>query len=61
MDAEDAMKLFVDEEHWDPAFIALVRQTPPKSVNDWRLMWRNPQPKTISPGGRVVQVGDAAQ
>lgn len=27
---------------------------------DFPLMWRNPQPKWASPGGRVIQLGDAA-
>lgn len=61
MDADEALKLVYDEQNWDPAFLALVHQTPPKSVNDWRLMWRNPQSKIVSSGGRIVQVGDAAQ
>lgn len=55
------MRLVYDQKNWDPAFLALVHQTPPKSVNDWRLLWRNPQPNSVSPLGRVVQVGDSAQ
>ena len=27
---------------------------------EWKLMWRNPQPKSVSPLGRIVQIGDAA-
>ncbi len=61
MDADEAMQLVYDQQNWDPAFLALVRQTPPKSVVDWRLMWRNPQSKIVSTQGRVVQLGDAAQ
>ena len=34
--------------------------TPPDQLVDWKLMWRDPQPKAVSPGGRVVQLGDAA-
>ena len=38
----------------------LIEATPKDSIVDWNIMWRNPQPLTASPLGRVVQVGDAA-
>lgn len=38
----------------------LVQATPKDAIVDWKIMWRNPQPRTVSPLGRVVQVGDAA-
>jgi 2-polyprenyl-6-methoxyphenol hydroxylase-like FAD-dependent oxidoreductase len=38
----------------------LIKATPNHTVLDWKLMWRNPQPRWTSPGGRVVQIGDAA-
>ncbi|RGP78644.1 FAD nad p-binding domain-containing [Fusarium longipes] len=47
-------------EGWEPFVTELIKATPNHSVLDWKLMWRNPQPKWTSPGGRVVQIGDAA-
>jgi len=38
----------------------VIATTPPEGIIDWKLMFRNPQPKWVSPLGRVVQVGDAA-
>ena len=37
-----------------------MRQTPPKSVVDYKIMWRNPNTKWTSDGGLIVQVGDSA-
>lgn len=38
----------------------LIKATPYRTVLDWKLMWRNPQSQWASPGGRVIQIGDAA-
>ncbi|KAI1489110.1 hypothetical protein F5X96DRAFT_642292 [Biscogniauxia mediterranea] len=45
---------------WAPVFKELVKLTPPKTIVNFELFWRNPQPSWTSPGGRVVQIGDAA-
>lgn len=45
---------------WAPIFKDLVNTTPPKTIINFELLWRNPQPKWHSPAGRVVQVGDSA-
>lgn len=45
---------------WAPIFLDLVKCTPPKTIINFELLWRNPQPKWFSPAGRVVQIGDAA-
>ena len=45
---------------WDEKFLAIMRQTPPNSVVDYKIMWRNPSPKWSSPGGLVLQIGDSA-
>jgi hypothetical protein len=58
---EEALNLVHKQKNWDPAFLALVKQSTPKSVNNWRLMWRNPQPLWTLPKGRVIQIGDSAQ
>lgn len=45
---------------WDPELKEIIAKTPEKSIIDWKLLWRNPQPQWNSPDGRVVQLGDAA-
>jgi 2-polyprenyl-6-methoxyphenol hydroxylase-like FAD-dependent oxidoreductase len=49
-----------DSTDWDPALISLIRNTPEETINDWLLMFRDPQPNWVSPKGRVVQCGDSA-
>ncbi|KAK0230649.1 maackiain detoxification [Armillaria fumosa] len=46
--------------HWSSIVPALVNSVPNKEAIDWKLMWRNPQTKWVSPMGRVAQIGDAA-
>lgn len=46
-------------DNWDPAVIDLIRRTPGPLVN-WSLLFRNPRRHWTSPGGHVVQLGDAA-
>ena len=38
----------------------LIKTTPENGIIDWEIMWRDPRENWISPGGRVVQVGDSA-
>ena len=38
----------------------VIKATPGHTVLDWKLMWRDPQPRWVSPIGRVVQIGDSA-
>jgi 2-polyprenyl-6-methoxyphenol hydroxylase-like FAD-dependent oxidoreductase len=45
---------------WAPIFKALVDCTPPKTIINFELLWRDPQPSWNSPGARVVQIGDSA-
>ncbi|KAK0742685.1 hypothetical protein B0T18DRAFT_447600 [Schizothecium vesticola] len=45
---------------WSPMFKELIKLTPPNTIVNFELFWRNPQPKWASPGGRVVNIGDAA-
>ncbi|CAG7941447.1 unnamed protein product [Penicillium salamii] len=47
-------------EGWEPFVTELIKATPNRTVLDWKLMWRNPQSQWASPGGRVIQIGDAA-
>ncbi|KAH8810961.1 hypothetical protein F5884DRAFT_263140 [Xylogone sp. PMI_703] len=43
-----------------PAVAALIRTTPKGSVVNWQLKLRDSHEQWTSPGGRVVQLGDAA-
>lgn len=45
---------------WAPIFKELVKCTPPKTILNFELLWRNPQPSWCSPSARVVQIGDSA-
>ncbi|KAL2786097.1 monooxygenase [Aspergillus keveii] len=45
---------------WDERFLAVICQSPPQSVVDYKLLWRNPSSTWTSPGGLVLQLGDAA-
>ncbi|GAB1740528.1 hypothetical protein NU219Hw_g5627t1 [Hortaea werneckii] len=45
---------------WAPEFRDLVKASPPNSIVNFELWWRDPQPSWSSPGARVVQIGDAA-
>ncbi|KAG9666976.1 hypothetical protein KCU99_g9297, partial [Aureobasidium melanogenum] len=45
---------------WPEIADRVIRTTPPGTIVDWKLMWRDPQPNWTSPAGRVVQLGDAA-
>lgn len=50
----------VGERPWAPIFKSLVALTPPKTIINFELFWRNPQPSWASPAARVVEIGDAA-
>ncbi|TKA48312.1 hypothetical protein B0A49_12560 [Cryomyces minteri] len=45
---------------WAPIFRELVKCTPPKTIINFQLLWRNPQPSWASKGARVIQIGDCA-
>lgn len=47
-------------EGWPEVANRVIKATPPDQLVDWKLMWRDPQPTSTSPGGLVVQLGDAA-
>lgn len=48
------------KKDWAPVISALVHTAPEGSIVHWPLLWRNLRREWTSPGGRVVQVGDAA-
>ncbi|KAK0615327.1 hypothetical protein B0T17DRAFT_657520 [Bombardia bombarda] len=45
---------------WSSKYKDLIKLTPPNTIVNFELFWRNPQPKWASPGARVVNIGDAA-
>jgi len=50
----------MEKKKWAPIFRELVKCTPPDTIVNFELLWRNPQPSWLSPAARVVQVGDSA-
>jgi 2-polyprenyl-6-methoxyphenol hydroxylase-like FAD-dependent oxidoreductase len=59
LDGMDAMP-GMEKIKWAPIFKQLVETTPPNTIVNFELLWRNPQPSWTSPGARVIQIGDAA-
>ncbi|KAH6962316.1 hypothetical protein BKA56DRAFT_679136 [Ilyonectria sp. MPI-CAGE-AT-0026] len=59
LNADTAVAEFEKIAGWSPTVLALVKTTPPGGVNDYRMMWRDPQPTQASPLGRIIQIGDA--
>ena len=45
---------------WDPVILEVMKLTPPKSVVDYKILWRNPNTKWASDGGYILQLGDSA-
>jgi 2-polyprenyl-6-methoxyphenol hydroxylase-like FAD-dependent oxidoreductase len=47
-------------EDWDPLCKIIVEKTPPSSLVDWKLVYRDPLPRWVSDKGRIALLGDAA-
>lgn len=47
-------------EGWAPEVLELVRAAPEDRLFDYKLVFRDPLPTFVSPGGRIALVGDAA-
>ena len=60
LDASDVIDGLEPGVVWDEKFLAIMRQTPQKAVVDYKIMWRNPNPRWVSEGGLILQVGDSA-
>ena len=56
----DGMDKIPGPVKWAPVFKQLVSLTPPNTIINFELLWRNPQPSWLSPGARIVQIGDSA-
>lgn len=50
----------IGSKPWAPIFKELVKTTPPNTIVNFELLWRDPQPSWTSPGARVIQIGDSA-
>ncbi|KAI1107900.1 FAD/NAD(P)-binding domain-containing protein [Jackrogersella minutella] len=57
---EDALSSLQEPETWSPFVREVIRHTPEGKVVKWSLVFRDPQPRWTSSGGRIVQVGDSA-
>ncbi|KAH8690554.1 hypothetical protein BGW36DRAFT_432352 [Talaromyces proteolyticus] len=61
LNASDALKSLEQTGlEWNEKVLAVVKQTPPNTVIDYKITWRDPDPIWTSPGGRIVKIGDAA-
>lgn len=40
--------------------LAVIKKTPPNTVIDYKITWRDPDPVWTSKSGHVVKIGDAA-
>ncbi|KAL8665037.1 MAG: hypothetical protein Q9202_002593 [Teloschistes flavicans] len=58
--AETALQQLDGDGEWSPEFRAVVEKTPENSIIHWKLVWRDLHKDWVSPGGHVVQIGDAA-
>ena len=58
VDADAVLKFTATLPNWPSVFDRVIRAAPEDSIVDYKLMWRDPQPKWTSPGGRVVQLGE---
>ncbi|GAB1726416.1 monooxygenase [Hortaea werneckii] len=56
----DTMDDGVGPNPWAPMMKRLIACTPEKTIVNFELLWRDPQPSWKSPSSRVVQIGDAA-
>ena len=60
VDPETVLQTTAEIDGWPDVANRVIQVTPKDRLHDYKLMWREPQPCWVSPGGRVVQIGDAA-
>ncbi|KAJ5808969.1 hypothetical protein N7474_010238 [Penicillium riverlandense] len=60
VDPEIVLQKTANIPGWPEVGNRLIQLTPKERLHDFKLMWREPQPCWVSPGGRVIQIGDAA-
>lgn len=60
VDPAKALKTTAQIVGWPEVADRVIRITPKEKLHDFKLMWREPQSHWVSPGGLIVQIGDAA-
>ena len=60
LSSDEALRQLKDAGLEAPELHELVRVTPPNTILDWQLIWRDLDEDWVSPHGRIVQIGDAA-
>ncbi|KAK8867625.1 FAD/NAD(P)-binding domain-containing protein [Apiospora arundinis] len=45
---------------WDPMCSRIISKTPEARLVDWKLVYRDPLPTWVSPGARILLLGDSA-
>lgn len=60
IDVDHVLKFTATVPGWPEVADRVIKATPSGELIDWKLMWRDPQPRWTSPAGYVVQLGDAA-
>ncbi|KAL7940961.1 putative monooxygenase [Trichoderma barbatum] len=60
VDPDEVLQITADIDGWPEFATRLIKATRKNQIHDFKLTWREPQPCWVSPGGRVVQIGDAA-
>jgi 2-polyprenyl-6-methoxyphenol hydroxylase-like FAD-dependent oxidoreductase len=60
LSSDEALHQLKDAGLEAPELHELIRVTPPNTIVDWQLVWRDLDEDWVSPHGRVVQIGDAA-
>lgn len=62
IDADEIINAMSDtpDGKWSPIFQRLVKCTPPNTIINFDLWWRDPQLNWASPASRVIELGDSA-
>jgi 2-polyprenyl-6-methoxyphenol hydroxylase-like FAD-dependent oxidoreductase len=61
LSASDALRSLEETGlEWDEKALAVIKLTPPNTVVDYKITWRDPDPVWTSQGGRIIKIGDAA-
>ena len=60
VDPSVALQITATIPGWPDAADRVIKSTPKDRLLEFKLTWRDPQPCWTSPGGHVVQLGDAA-
>ena len=60
LNASDVLASMDNTVEWDPRVLSIIKCTPPDSVVDFKITWRDPNPRWTSPSGRILLLGDSA-